>query len=238
MTDEVKQSVPGSIAELAPRMEVQGKVKRIELYGAFMDIGVGTDALLHISQLGKSNVKNVSDVLKVDDTVAVFVLKVDAAAGRIALSMVQPPEQTWDNIREGAQVTGKVVRVESYGAFVDIGAERPAMVHVSELADNYVKSASDVVQVGQEVTGHIIKIDRKARKIDMSLKTQVEEVPYEPEVIDEGPAPTAFEMAFRHMSDDEDRGRRDKGRNKRDNRDRRRREQDDIIERTLRGHSN
>jgi len=94
-----------------------------------------------------------------------------------------------------------------------------------------------VGQVGQEVTGHIIKIDRRARKIDMSLKTQVEEVVYEPEVIDEGPAPTAFEMAFRHMSDDDERGRRDKQRSKRDDRDRRRREQDDIIERTLRSHS-
>ncbi len=237
MTDEVKQNAPVSIAELAPRMELQGKVKRIELYGAFVDIGVGTDALLHISQLGKPNVKNVSDVLKVDDTIAVYVLKVDSAAGRVALSMLLPPEQSWDAIREGAQVTGKVVRVESYGAFVDIGAERPAMVHVSELADNYVKSAADVVQVGQEVTGHIIKIDRKARKIDMSLKAAVEDIAYEqPEAIDEGPAPTAFEMAFRHMSDEDDQGRRDKQR-KRNDRDRRRREQDDIIERTLRSHS-
>ena len=74
MTDEVKQSAPVSIDELAPRMELQGKVKRIELYGAFVDIGIGTDALLHISQLGKPNVKNVSDVLKVDDTIAVYVL--------------------------------------------------------------------------------------------------------------------------------------------------------------------
>jgi predicted RNA-binding protein with RPS1 domain len=237
MTEDVKQNVPGSIAELAPRMELQGKVKRIELYGAFVDVGVGTDALLHISQLGKPNVKNVSDVLKVDEQITVYVLKVDAPAERIALSMVLPPEHSWDAIREGAQVTGKVVRVESYGAFIDIGAERPAMVHVSELADSYVKSASDVVQVGQEVTGHIIKLDRKARKIDMSLKTQVEAVAYEPEVVEEGPAPTVFEMAFRHMSDDDDRGRRDKQR-KRDDRDRRRREQDDIIERTLRGHSN
>jgi small subunit ribosomal protein S1 len=236
MTDEVKQSAPVSIDELAPRMELQGKVKRIELYGAFVDIGIGTDALLHISQLGKPNVKNVSDVLKVDDTIAVYVLKVDAAAGRVALSMMLPPEHSWDAIREGAQVTGKVVRVESYGAFVDIGAERPAMVHVSELSDNYVKSAADIVQVGQEVTGHIIKIDRKARKIDMSLKTQVEDIAYEPETIDEGPAPTAFEMAFRVMSDEEGGGRRDKQR-KRNDRDRRRREQDDIIERTLRSHS-
>jgi predicted RNA-binding protein with RPS1 domain len=73
-------------------------------------------------------------------------------------------------------VTGKVVRVEPYGLFVDIGAERPAMIHVSELSNNYVGSPSDVANVGDTVQGRIIKINRKQRKIDMSLKAAEEPV--------------------------------------------------------------
>ncbi|MBZ0303494.1 MAG: S1 RNA-binding domain-containing protein, partial [Anaerolineae bacterium] len=78
---------PSSIDELAPRMELRGKVTRLELTGAFVDIGVGTDAFLHISQLNQANVRNVSDVLSADQEITVYVLRVDKEAGRIALSM-------------------------------------------------------------------------------------------------------------------------------------------------------
>ena len=61
MSEETTTTAPTSVAELTPKMEVKGTVKRLELYGAFVDIGVGHDALLHISQLGKPNVRNVGD---------------------------------------------------------------------------------------------------------------------------------------------------------------------------------
>src|SRR5512147_1027494 len=148
MSEETNTNAPKSLNDLAPKMELRGTVKRIELFGAFVDIGVGQDALLHISQLGKPNVRNVEDVVKVGDEVTVYVLKVDPSTNRVALSLVKPADFTWDDLKEGQIINGKVVRVESYGLFVDIGAERPGMIHVSELSDEYVGSPSDIAKVG------------------------------------------------------------------------------------------
>jgi small subunit ribosomal protein S1 len=238
MSEEVNTNAPKSLGELVPKMELRGTVKRIELYGAFVDIGVGQDALLHISQLGKPNVRNVGDVVKEGEEITVYVLKVDSSAGRVALSLVKPPDVTWDDLKEGNTVTGKVVRIESFGAFVDIGAERPAMIHVSELSDNYVSSASDVVKVGEVVTARIIKVDRKGRKIDLSMKAAEEPVAVPLDEEDDSSIPTAMELALREAMDSKEGGRGRREKRERDRRDKRRREQDEIIARTLRDHSN
>ena len=120
--------------------------------------------------LGKPNVRNVEDVVKAGEEITVYVLKVEKDTGRIALSLVKPPAMPWDDIKEGSTVTGTVVRLEKFGVFVDIGAERPGMIHVSELASGYVNSPSDVVKVGDEVKAQVIKVNRKKRRIDLSLK--------------------------------------------------------------------
>jgi small subunit ribosomal protein S1 len=241
MSAENNTTAPSSVAELAPSMQVRGTIKRIELYGAFVDIGVGQDALLHVSQLGKPNVRNVEDVVKVGQQVDAYILRVDREANRIALSLVKPPAVDWDQLQEGQTVTGTVVRMEPFGVFVDIGAERPGMIHVSELASGYVNSPSDVVKVGQEVNAQIIKLNRKKKRIDMSLKALEEPVrmPVEPE--DNEPLPTAMELALRRAmqggaEDDEQPSRRQ---NQRTNaKGGKRREQlEDILQRTLRGHN-
>lgn len=224
-----------TINELKPGMELPGKVKHIELYGAFVDVGVGTDALLHISQLGKANVRNVEDVVKVDEAVTVYVLKVDKDAGRIALSLVKPPAVSWDTLKEGDTIEGEVVRVESFGAFIEFGAERPGMVHVSEMKDGYVKSPDEVVKVGDRIQARILKINRKKRQIDLTLKEQRQET-YE--VVSDEPEeelPTAMALALRKaMAQQDDRpsaAREAAAKNKK------RTEQEDIIARTLRQHS-
>jgi ribosomal protein S1 len=225
---------PGSIDELMPGMELRGTVKRIELYGAFVDIGIGHDALLHISQLGRPNVRNVEDVVKEGDEISAFVLKVDRKENRVALSLVKPPAVSWDSIKEGDAVRGTVVRLESFGVFVDIGAERPGMVHVSELADGFVKSPSDVVSVGQEVEARVLKINRKKRQIDLTMKTRLEE---KVETImaddDNEPLPTAMELALRRAMERQD-NQNDRADRRRKDDQRIRQEQDDIIARTLR----
>ncbi|MEP7291371.1 MAG: S1 RNA-binding domain-containing protein, partial [Chloroflexota bacterium] len=172
MTEITKK--PSSMDELESGMALTGRIKRIELFGAFVDVGVGHDGLLHISQLGRPNVRNVEDVVKVGEEVTVYVLRVEKETGRIALSLEQPPAVSWDTIQEGGVVTGKVVRLEKFGVFVDIGAERPGMIHVSELASGYVNSPSDVVKVGDEVQARIIKVNKKKHRIDLSLKAMEE----------------------------------------------------------------
>jgi ribosomal protein S1 len=250
MSEENKK--PASVDELETGMELRGVVKRIELYGAFVDIGVGRDGLLHISQLGKPNVRNVEDVVKTGDEVTVYVLKVDRGAGKVQLSLERPPAVSWTELKEGTTITGKVARLENFGAFVDIGAERLAMIHVSELSNGFVKSPADVVKVGDEITAQIIKIDPKKKRIDLSLKVLTEQVErtkakearqaVKEEEAESEPVPTAMALALQQaMKDSGDsfptRGgkREDRRNNKRDRREREQRDMEDIFERTLRG---
>ena len=240
MSAEANITAPSSVNDLVAGMEVQGTIKRIELYGAFVDIGVGQDGLLHISQLGRPNVRNVEDVVKVGQVVPVYVLRVEKEAGRIALSLEKPPAMPWEAIDEGQVVTGKVVRIERFGVFVDIGAERPGMIHVSELASGYVNSPSDVVKVGDEVQARIIKINRKKHRIDMSLKALEEPVrmPEEPE--DQENLPTAMELALRRAMEGkaaDAEARKQALEARRSSKEKRARELDDVIARTLKHHA-
>lgn len=233
-----------SLDELAPGMAVTGVVKRIELFGAFVDIGVGKDGLLHISQLGQ-NVRNVGDVVQVGQTLTVYIMRIDREQGRIALSLVRQPSLSWDDLSVGRVVTGKVTRLEKFGVFVDIGAERDAMIHVSELSDGYVNSPADVVQVGDEITAQVIKVNRKQRRIDLSRKAllappKVEK--YVPEDDEPEDDTTALGFALRRAmsASGEDmyseRGGRDRRREqqKRERRERRQNELEEVYERTLR----
>jgi ribosomal protein S1 len=226
-----------SIDDLKTGMEVTGKVSKIELFGALIDIGVGVDALLHISQLGKENVRNVEDVVNIGDEITAYVLKADKQGKRVFLSLEKPPAVTWDSLSEGDIVEGEVVRVESFGAFVDIGAERPGMVHVSELADGYVKAPSDVVSVGDKVQARVLKVNRKKRQIDLSMKSPEETVDVAAvQEEDDEEMPTAMAVALRKaMEQSED---ADDRPNRRDRKRKDNREQEDILSRTLREHTN
>jgi ribosomal protein S1 len=234
MSDEKTTEAPKSVEALQTGMAIKGKVKRIELYGAFVDIGVGQDALLHISQLGKK-VNNVEDVIKVDDEITAFVLKVDKTAGRVAISLQKPATVSWDEIAPGTTLTGTVTRIEKFGVFVDVGAERPGLVHVSELADNYVQNPSDIVQTGQEVTVRVIKVNRKKRQIDLTMKEEAQTVAEVFADEDNEEVPTAMALAFRKAMDtqDEDKAEKSRKANKRSINA----EREDILARTLREHS-
>jgi small subunit ribosomal protein S1 len=230
--------------ELKPGTNVTGRVNRLTLYGPLVSIGLEQDALLHISQMGNTDFRNVEDLYKTGDNVDAYVLKVDKKTARVALTMVKPPSLPWDNIRNNGVYPGIVTRIEKYGAFIDIGAERPGMVHVSEMTDGYVQSPEDVVKVGQAVEVRVIKLNRKQRKIDLSMKTPKEEII---EVMEPAEAvPTAMELALRRaraMSETrgESRGATSKGGG--NNRSSRNRNSDDydpdeIMTRTLRNHNN
>ena len=229
---------PKSIDELKPGMELTGTVKRIELYGAFVDLGIGKDGLLHISQLGKADVRNVEDVVQVGQKLSLFVLKVDKDQGRIALSLMKPVGTPWEALKQGMDVSGTVVKIENFGVFVDFGAERPGMIHVSELASGYVRSPEDVVSVGETVTARVIKLDRRKKRIDLSLKAIQEKAAVMEQIEEETEQlPTAMELALRRamQNGDPEKARIAERRARRERQDP---EMDDIISRTLKSHQN
>ena len=242
------QSTSG-IDGLKTRTHARGKVTRVDLGGAFVDIGVGVDGFIHISQIVASadvQVTRVADVLKPGDEIDVYifrvnpqrkrveltmhrpaaygwdnlpigvkldnakvvsvesfgafvdfdgpkhglipfnlmprgvrpkvgdnvdtawVVEVDESKRRVGLTMVEPPALTWDRIKRGEKITGKVTRVERNGAWVDIGAEREGMIRASAMGMNFVDMHA-LVSEGEEVTVKITKVDPGRKQIDLSL---------------------------------------------------------------------
>ncbi len=181
MTPETTtEAAPTSIADLSPKMQLKGTVKRLELYGAFIDLGIDATGLIHISKLGGDQVNRVSDVLNEGDEVTVWVEKVDPERQQVMLTMVPPLAVDWTELKTDQVYDGKVTRLETFGAFVSIGAEREGLVHISELSHNYVKHPSEVVNVGDEVQVKVLGFNRRKRRIDLSMKALTEKPEMEP----------------------------------------------------------
>jgi ribosomal protein S1 len=161
-------------ATLEPKTKLSGKVLKTTLAGALIDVGQSIPGVLHISQLSTEPVNKVEDVVKEGQTVEVWVRRVKK--DRIELTMIQPLALEWKEIEPDMIVKGKVVRLEAYGAFVDIGAERPGMVHVSELAHGYVKTPNEIVKEGDEVEAKVLDVNRKKKQIKLSMKALEPEV--------------------------------------------------------------
>lgn len=194
MPEETTQQ-PTSIAELQPKMQLEGTVTRTELYGAFVDVGLDHDGLIHISRLATGRVRKVTDVVNVGDKVSVWVQSVDPDRGRVALTMVEPADLEWHEIEVGQVYEGQVVRVERYGLFVDIGAERPGLLHIREMGAN-VRRPEDVASMGQKVKVDIRAVDQRKRQIDLTLHIEnaVYDMPEEDAEEETGLSP--MEIAF------------------------------------------
>jgi small subunit ribosomal protein S1 len=163
-----------SVSTLEPKTKLSGKVLKTTLAGALVDVGQDVPGVIHISQLSKDAINKVEDVVKEGQMVEVWVRRVKK--DRIELTMIQPLGLEWKEIEPNMIVKGKVVRLESYGAFVDIGAERPGMVHVSELAHGYVKTPNEIVKEGDEIEAKVLDVDRKKKQIKLSMKALEPEV--------------------------------------------------------------
>jgi ribosomal protein S1 len=210
--------------------EVSGKVKHLGMYGALVDIGTGQDALLHISQIGQDEERKFEDIVQKGADITAYVFKT-RNDGHVALTMEKPPAVPWQTIGVGKVYTGQVIRIENFGVFVDFGAERPGMVHVSEMADGYVKSPSDVVSVGDDVEVRVLKKSNRPRQIDLSMKPAVEEVQAFDDPEDDD-IPTSMAQAFRRAM--EEREDEEPVVDKKTTKRQRDNTQDDIIARTLR----
>ena len=162
---------------LEPKTKLSGKILKTTLAGALVDIGQGLPGVIHISQLQQEAVNKVEDVVKEGQVVDVWVRRVKK--DRIELTMIEPLGYEWKEIVPDLVVKGKVVRIETYGAFVDFGAERPGLIHVSELTRGYVKTASEIVKEGEEIEAKVLDVDRRKRQIRLSMKA------LQPEVVEE-----------------------------------------------------
>jgi ribosomal protein S1 len=227
--EDAHEKQPADIKDLKARMRLKGKVTKVGLSGAFVDIGLSQDGWVHISQLSKEPVNRVTEVVKEGSEVTVWVRKVDHTRGRISLTMIEPPKRTFHDLKPGMIIQGKVTRLTPFGAFVDIGIGRDGLVHISELAPGYVEDPSEIVSVDEEVEVKVLNVNSKRRQIELSMK----EIPLE-EIAGEEPLPTIMELAIQEAFDQQrnNRGKKVKRSEKKPPRS----EQNDIITRTLRSH--
>jgi small subunit ribosomal protein S1 len=159
---------------------VEGKVRNLADFGAFVELEEGIDGLIHISDMSwTKRVRHPSEVLKKGEKVEAIVLHVDKANHRISLGLKQIQQDPWlssvpDRYRVGMDVQGKVSRITDFGAFVELEDGVEGLLHVSELSSERVNRPEDVVQVGQDLTLKVIKLDPDERKIGLSLRAYVE----------------------------------------------------------------
>lgn len=152
-------------------MTVEGTVKNVTDFGAFIDLG-GADGLLHISEMSWGRVENPKKVFKVGDTVKVLIKEIDGE--KIALSLKFDNTNPWISAAEkyavGAEVTGKVARMTDFGAFVELEAGVDALLHVSQISKEHVEKPADVLKVGQEIKAKVVDFNNDDKKISLSIK--------------------------------------------------------------------
>ena len=179
---ELEQQRKEIIAKLEKGQVLEGTVKNITSYGVFIDLG-GVDGLIHITDLSWGRVNNPADIVEPDQKLNVVILDFDEEKKRIALGLKQLQPHPWDkldeNLKVGDKVTGKVVVMTDYGAFVEVAPGVEGLIHVSEMSwSQHLRSAQDFLKVGDEVEAVILTLDRDERKMSLGIK-QLRENPWE-----------------------------------------------------------
>ena len=167
---EVRQQI---LDRLQPGMVVEGAISNIVDFGAFVDLD-GIDGLIHISELSWSHVNHPSEILSIGDVVPVKVLDIDRERQRISLGLKQTQADPWQRVIEtyqvGDELEGKVTKVVTFGAFVEIMDGVEGLVHISELAQHHVENPREIVEPGQAVRVKILEIDSERRRLSLSVK--------------------------------------------------------------------
>ena len=169
------------ISKLEKGQVLEGTVKNITSYGVFVDLG-GVDGLIHITDLSWGRINHPEEVVKLDEKINVVILDFDDTKKRIALGLKQLTPHPWDaldpNLKVGDKVSGKVVVLADYGAFVEIQPGVEGLIHVSEMSwSSHLRSAQDFLKVGDEVEAQILTLDREERKMSLGIK-QLKEDPW------------------------------------------------------------
>ena len=153
--------------------ELQGTVKQIEKFGAFIDLG-GVDGLVHVSELSWGRIKSPSDVLSVGQVVNVYVLSIDEEKKKISLGYRKAEDNPWNNIdakyKVGDVVEVKIERIVPFGAFAQIELGLEGLIHISQISHKRIGNPAEVLKVGQYVNAKIMEIDTEKKKIELSMK--------------------------------------------------------------------
>ena len=167
--------------------EYTGTVKSLTNFGAFVDIG-GIDGLIHISELSWGRVKHPSDVLKVGDTVKVFIIALDKEKNKISLGYKRAEDNPWEIIKTKIAlddvVKVKIVRIVSFGAFAEIIPNVDGLIHISQIANKHIDTVSSVLKVGDEVEAKVTELDLDSKKISLSMRALLEPEKVEESVVE------------------------------------------------------
>ena len=179
---ELEQQKKEIISKLEKGQVLEGVVKGITSYGAFVDLG-GVDGLIHITDLSWGRIGDPSEVVSLDEKINVVILDFDEEKTRIALGLKQLMPHPWDaldpNLKEGDIIHGRVVVITDYGAFVEVIPGVEGLIHVSEMSwTQHLRSAQEFLTVGQEVDAVVLMLDREDRKMSLGLK-QLKPDPWE-----------------------------------------------------------
>jgi transcriptional accessory protein Tex/SPT6 len=222
-----------SVKDLQKNMEIHGTVKRVSEKGVFINAGLDGEGFLHASEyrpLGKDS----GIEFHQGDAITVWVKAVDPQLKAFRATLKAPLKYRMSDLKPGMVVTGKVMRLANFGAFVDIGARSEGLVHVSEMADEFVRNPADVVSEGAEVRVKILKVE--GNKISLSIKAllerEEEETEPEPEEAEEA-VPTAMELALKQAKE---KSKKSEKRRPKVHQERGTKGMDDIIARTIQYH--
>ena len=165
-----------SVAERYPvGTRVKGKVRNFTSYGAFVQLEDGIDGMIHVSDMSWTRkINHPTELLQKGQEVEAVVLEVDSANQRISLGLKQAQEDPWttitSNYQVGQKVKGKVSKIASFGAFVELEGGVDGLVHISQISEEHVEKVKDALHIGQEVEARIVRIDRDERRIGLSLR--------------------------------------------------------------------
>ena len=203
LEEERAESRKATLEKLVEGQVMPGVVKNLTEYGAFVDLG-GVDGLLHVTDISWGRVGKPADVLKPGQEVTVKILKFDAEKGKVSVGIKQTLPDPWQDIAarypEGTRVSGKVVSLMEYGAFIELESGVEGLVHVSEMSwTKRVRKASDLLNVGDQVDVVVLGIDLQNRKISLGLK-QVSDNPWQ-SIAERYSVGTKLEGQIKNMTD-------------------------------------
>ena len=164
-----------ALEKYPPGTKVQGKIRNLTSYGAFIELEEGLDGMIHVSDISWTRkINHPSEVLKKGDEVEAVVLEIDKTNQRISVGVKQLSQDPWENIDQfykvGDLVTGSVTKLASFGAFIGLEHDIDGLVHISQVSEERIEKIKNELNVGQEVTARVIKIDKADRRIGLSIK--------------------------------------------------------------------